>query len=136
MSSTSPASDSKKRKVDESSEKRKDKAKEREREREKESERETEGEGSDDEKGEEPGEGVSSFQTNDEGEKYLPLSSKRRVTLRYWQGKQLIDIREYYEDKKSGEMRPGSKGISLAPDQFEELIKAAPQIRSFISKGK
>jgi hypothetical protein len=27
-----------------------------------------------------------------------------------FKGKRLIDIREYYEDKETGEMKPGKKG--------------------------
>jgi hypothetical protein len=37
--------------------------------------------------------------------------------------KLLIDIREYYNDKKSGEDKPGSKGIALTLEQWHELYK-------------
>lgn len=45
----------------------------------------------------------------------------RRVTVRKFRGKPLVDIREYYRDKNTDELRPGKKGISLNPQQFETL---------------
>mmetsp|Transcript_17581 Transcript_17581/g.53826 ORF Transcript_17581/g.53826 Transcript_17581/m.53826 type:complete len:105 (-) Transcript_17581:465-779(-) len=59
-------------------------------------------------------------ETNDNGEAYFELSNKRRVTVRAWNKKPLIDIREYYEHT-SGEMRPGKKGISLTAEQWAML---------------
>ena len=41
----------------------------------------------------------------------LQLSAKRFVSVRNFQGKQLVDIREYYTDD-SGERKPGKKGES------------------------
>jgi hypothetical protein len=32
-----------------------------------------------------------------------------------------VAIREFYEDKGSGELRPGKKGINLPPDQWDKL---------------
>ena len=40
----------------------------------------------------------------------------------------LIDIREYYDDKKSGEEKPGKKGISLNPDQWNALVSESANI--------
>ena len=39
----------------------------------------------------------------------LQLSAKRFVNVRTFNGKVLVDIREYYEDG-SGERKPGRKG--------------------------
>ncbi|CED85265.1 Transcriptional coactivator [Phaffia rhodozyma] len=61
------------------------------------------------------------WKTNGEGEKYVELSATRRLSVREFKGKPLIDLREYYTDKTTGEAKPGSKGISLSPDQWAIL---------------
>ncbi|KAF9609770.1 hypothetical protein IFM89_018218 [Coptis chinensis] len=47
------------------------------------------------------------------------ISKNRRVTVRSWQGKPVIDIREFYV--KDGNTLPGKKGISLSMDQWQIL---------------
>ncbi|KAJ9177858.1 hypothetical protein P3X46_013021 [Hevea brasiliensis] len=47
------------------------------------------------------------------------ISKNRRVTVRNWQGKVWIDIREFY--LKDGKQLPGKKGISLSVDQWNVL---------------
>lgn len=61
-------------------------------------------------------------------ESTFEISGKRRVTVRKFRSSVLIDIREYYEDKASGEDRPGKKGISLTKDQYEKLKELIPEI--------
>ncbi len=56
---------------------------------------------------------------NDQNESFWALSNTRRVTLRNWKGKSMIDIREFYE--KDDEMLPGKKGISLTVQQYRDL---------------
>ena len=51
------------------------------------------------------------------------LGKNKRVTVRQFRNINLIDIREYYQDAASGEMRPGKKGISLTEDLYDELLK-------------
>ncbi|XP_062093537.1 RNA polymerase II transcriptional coactivator KIWI-like [Humulus lupulus] len=45
------------------------------------------------------------------------ISKNRRVSVRHWQGKIFIDIREFY--LKDGKQLPGKKGISLTMDQWK-----------------
>ncbi|KAI2660029.1 Activated RNA polymerase II transcriptional coactivator p15 [Labeo rohita] len=42
-------------------------------------------------------------------------------------GKVLIDIREYWMDQE-GEMKPGRKGISLNPEQWNQLKEQISEI--------
>ncbi|XP_045821621.1 RNA polymerase II transcriptional coactivator KIWI-like [Trifolium pratense] len=44
------------------------------------------------------------------------LSKNRKVSVRIWQGKVWVDIREFYD--KDGKQCPGKKGISLSKDQW------------------
>ncbi|SCU86215.1 LAMI_0D00936g1_1 [Lachancea mirantina] len=50
------------------------------------------------------------------------LGKNKRVTVRQFRNINLIDIREYYLDSASGEMKPGKKGISLTEDVYDELL--------------
>ncbi len=38
-----------------------------------------------------------------------------------FKGKMLINIREFYDDKTTGEEKPGNKGIALSVEQWEAL---------------
>lgn len=53
------------------------------------------------------------------------LGKMKFVDVREFKGMTLIDIREYYEDKNTGELKPGKKGISLQADQWEVRISCA-----------
>ncbi|XP_058963573.1 activated RNA polymerase II transcriptional coactivator p15 [Pocillopora verrucosa] len=63
------------------------------------------------------------------------LTNKRRVTVREFKGKILVDIREFYEDS-AGEMKPGKKGISLQLDQWETLKNHIADIDEAIEEMK
>ncbi|XP_064390857.1 activated RNA polymerase II transcriptional coactivator p15-like [Halichondria panicea] len=71
---------------------------------------------------------------NGSEEDMIPLSAKRFVSVSNFKGKMLVNIREYYEDKESGETRPGRKGISLSVDQWEALKKAVSTIDERLHK--
>ncbi|TDH72909.1 hypothetical protein CCR75_008306 [Bremia lactucae] len=58
-------------------------------------------------------------QITDDSSMAFVLSRKRRVTVRKWKGMKLIDIREFYDDQNVA--KPGKKGISLSPEQWEKL---------------
>ncbi|KAG9084152.1 hypothetical protein FS749_005438 [Ceratobasidium sp. UAMH 11750] len=65
---------------------------------------------------------VPEKQTDADGNTYFEISGKRRVTVRTFNGMKLVDIREMYTDKATGELKPGRKGISLAEEQFMGLV--------------
>jgi len=78
----------------------------------------------------------TSSKSSNSDESFFELSGKRRVTVRKFRSSVLIDIREYYEDKASGEERPGKKGISLTIDQFEKLKELLPEIDKAVKNMK
>ncbi|KAI9336091.1 transcriptional Coactivator p15-domain-containing protein [Obelidium mucronatum] len=51
------------------------------------------------------------------------LSSKKRAKIGEYKGFKYADIREYYEEKGSGEWKPGKKGITLNKAELQELKK-------------
>ncbi|KAL6555877.1 hypothetical protein OROHE_007151 [Orobanche hederae] len=54
------------------------------------------------------------------------LSKNRKVSVRNWQGKVVVDIREFYV--KDGKELPGKRGISLTTDQWEILREHVDEI--------
>lgn len=54
---------------------------------------------------------------------FLPitLGGKRKVMVSTFKGKLLINIREFYEDRATGEEKPGNKGIALSLEQWNSL---------------
>jgi len=66
----------------------------------------------------------------------LELEGNKRVSVREFKGMALIDIREYYKDKASGDLKPGKKGIALTTAQWEALKEAAPAIDKLVEKLK
>jgi hypothetical protein len=52
----------------------------------------------------------------------------RKVTVSLYNGKVLVNIREFYEDKKTGEEKPGNKGIALPADQWEQFLAQSDEI--------
>jgi hypothetical protein len=60
------------------------------------------------------------------------LSDKKRVAVRRYKGMVLVDVREMYVDKATGELRPGQKGISLTTEQFLALAAHMDAIRDAV----
>ncbi|KAK7183296.1 transcriptional coactivator p15 family protein [Paraphaeosphaeria sporulosa] len=64
----------------------------------------------------------------------LKANGTRRVTVSDFKGQTLVSIREYYEDKSDGQMKPGKKGISLPIDQYNALLAAAPLLEAVLAE--
>uniref|UniRef100_A0AAY4BHD9 Activated RNA polymerase II transcriptional coactivator p15 n=1 Tax=Denticeps clupeoides TaxID=299321 RepID=A0AAY4BHD9_9TELE len=61
------------------------------------------------------------------------IGKMRYVSVRDFKGKVLIDIREYWMDQ-AGEMKPGKKGISLNPEQWNQLKEQMSDIDDAIRR--
>ncbi|EMR09737.1 hypothetical protein PNEG_01922 [Pneumocystis murina B123] len=67
------------------------------------------------------------------GQAYWELGGRtRRLSISRWRGQVLIDLREYYEETATGQMKPGKKGLSLTQKQFEYLIKILPEVDAIL----
>ena len=90
-------------------------------------------------------------QKDDSGDLYWELTKMRRVTISEFKGKQMVGIREYYE--QNGKILPGKKvrnvlatgiqpsmtnerlqGISMPVDQFSAFVELLPQIEKELAK--
>ncbi|OWZ36855.1 hypothetical protein C347_00210 [Cryptococcus neoformans AD2-60a] len=80
------------------------------------------------------GESGAEIEKNDDGEEFFKLSEYRRLTVRTFKGKTLVDIREMYKDKSSGALKPGSKGISLTAEQWEVLKNNIQNVDEMVQK--
>jgi len=56
------------------------------------------------------------------------ITKDKLVKIRKFQGETYIDIREYYMDKLSWEVKPGQKGVSLNLEQYSNLKAILPQL--------
>ncbi|KAJ8629527.1 hypothetical protein MRB53_022850 [Persea americana] len=61
------------------------------------------------------------------------ISKNRRVSVRTWQGKAVVDIREFY--MKDGKQMPGKKGISLSMDQWKILRDHVDEIDQVVAEN-
>ncbi|KAL0979922.1 hypothetical protein UPYG_G00191610 [Umbra pygmaea] len=61
------------------------------------------------------------------------IGRMRYVSVREFKGKCLIDIREYWMNQ-DGDMKPGKKGISLNPEQWNQLKDQISEIDDAIKR--
>ena len=60
-----------------------------------------------------------------------------RISLTEFKGKELIDLRVYYQPDGEEEMRPTKKGITISSEKFPELKKGLLALEKVIQeKGK
>lgn len=74
----------------------------------------------------------SKAEKTDEGDGVFDLGNKRKVSVREFKGKVLIDIREFY--MKDDKDMPGKKGIALSAEQWRKLMESADEISAAIAK--
>ncbi|XP_041916283.1 SUB1 regulator of transcription a [Alosa pseudoharengus] len=68
-----------------------------------------------------------SSSSSNKDDNMFQIGKMRYVSVRNFKGKVLIDIREYWIDQE-GEMKPGRKGISLNPEQWNQLKEQISEI--------
>ncbi|KAK8864258.1 hypothetical protein IAR55_001504 [Kwoniella newhampshirensis] len=74
------------------------------------------------------------IEENGDGDQYFTLSEYRRLTVRKFKSMILIDVRETYKDKSTGDMKPGAKGISLTTEQWEVLKNNIDSVDDMVAK--
>ncbi|TWW61095.1 Activated RNA polymerase II transcriptional coactivator p15 SUB1 -like protein [Takifugu flavidus] len=77
--------------------------------------------------------GGSSKGSGNGDDNMFQIGKMRYVSVRDFKGKVLIDIREYWMNQ-DGEMKPGKKGISLNPEQWNQLKDQIADIDDAIKK--
>ncbi|XP_014231528.1 activated RNA polymerase II transcriptional coactivator p15 [Trichogramma pretiosum] len=70
--------------------------------------------------------------TNDDGETSWELGNMKFVTIRTFKGKLLVDIREKYMDKNSGDLKPGKKGISLNVENWKQFYDIVEEVNEAV----
>ncbi|XP_040193941.1 activated RNA polymerase II transcriptional coactivator p15 [Rana temporaria] len=71
--------------------------------------------------------------SKDPEDNMFQIGKMRYVSVRDFKGKVLIDVREYFMDQQ-GELKPGRKGISLNPEQWNQLKEQMSDIDNAIRK--
>lgn len=77
--------------------------------------------------------GASSKSSSNSDDNMFQIGKMRYVSVRDFKGKVLIDIREYWMNQ-DGEMKPGKKGISLNPEQWNQLKEQMSDIDDAIRR--
>jgi hypothetical protein len=57
-----------------------------------------------------------------------------RVSITEFKGYELIDVRAYYRDNETGELKPTRKGITLSVELYDKLKEAILKLEGSISK--
>jgi hypothetical protein len=61
------------------------------------------------------------------------FATMRKVTVGMFKGKLLVNIREYYNDKDTGEEKPGMKGVALSKEQWISFFSQKDAINSVLA---
>ena len=68
---------------------------------------------------------------NSESEAVCEIGGNKRVTVSKYQGKPMVHVREYYQNK-NGEWAPGFKGLAFNREQWEMFVNHADEISAKI----
>ncbi|MCB1327197.1 MAG: transcriptional coactivator p15/PC4 family protein [Spirochaetales bacterium] len=56
-----------------------------------------------------------------------------RVEISEYKGQKYLNLRVWFTDKQSGELRPTQKGVAIRPDQYQDLKAAVLEAESQMS---
>jgi len=72
------------------------------------------------------------LQIDDEGR--VELGQNKLLEVSEFKGRLFVNIREWYTDKATGELKPGKKGIALNPLQWDEIKNASKYVDKLLKK--
>ncbi|GAB6035900.1 hypothetical protein JCM15519_04590 [Fundidesulfovibrio butyratiphilus] len=58
-----------------------------------------------------------------------------QIALQWFRGRRYVDVRTWFPDKATGEMRPSQKGLALNLDQLGELLAGLAQAQALAEGG-
>jgi hypothetical protein len=61
-------------------------------------------------------------------------TDKIMVTVKEFKGKTYVDIRTYFENDQ-GEMMPTKKGVSLTPENVDDILKLLQEAKKVVAEG-
>lgn len=64
----------------------------------------------------------------------IELDKKKQVTVRKFNNINLVDIREFFEDRETGEKKPTKKGISLTEESWKKLVSSIGKIQDALDE--
>lgn len=74
-------------------------------------------------------------ETGESGELVIDLGSLGRCSISSYKGRAGADLRKFYKDQESGEVRPTPKGIRLSPTEWASLLALAATIERKLKKA-
>jgi len=74
-------------------------------------------------------------QSSEGGGRVIELSNNRRASVEMYRNKPLVSVREYYQDKSSGEMKPSPRGLSMNEAQWSVFVENAAAVDAAVEDG-
>jgi len=56
------------------------------------------------------------------------------VEVSEWKGQKRVDIRRWYNDKETGELKRTGKGINLSYDEFLNLVRKMETLEEYVNE--
>jgi predicted transcriptional regulator len=69
---------------------------------------------------------IHAFEKNGRGEQV-------QIALQWFRGRQYVDVRKFFTDALTGEMRPCQKGVALSVEHLDELIDGLLEARALVN---